>query len=348
MRYGAVIALLFLVACGGARTGPPTFVPATTDAARPGSTQLSWQLSTRYAAIGASDAVGIGASVPCGLYTSTFAGCPGGTGYVPVLSRDDEPTLLASTYLDDLGLSGAVIGSDIRTMVNRYGSASYDACRPRIFVDTVPGDFITYETPKIPAGTDQVTLFAGGNDAMGLVNALGCGAGGTTAASQAAFIHQWTAAFANDLTTLVKAVRSKAPTARIGIANLPDLADIPMSWSRTAAQKAALTQFAVGFDLAINALHSPAANIVVVDLLCDSQSYITANYASDGFHPNDAGYANLASHLYAQLRAIGNKTSPPISPAPVTCPRVAATAQIRATQSAVRMGDLLPNPEMAR
>ena len=33
----------------------------------------------RYTALGASDAVGIGASVPC----LPFTDCPGGTGYVP-------------------------------------------------------------------------------------------------------------------------------------------------------------------------------------------------------------------------------------------------------------------------
>ena len=37
-----------------------------------------------------------------------------------------------------------------------------------------------------------------------------------------------------------------------------------------------------------------SSNVVVVDLMCDSRSYIPSNYSSDGLHPNDAGYAFIA------------------------------------------------------
>jgi hypothetical protein len=40
-----------------------------------------------------------------------------------------------------------------------------------------------------------------------------------------------------------------------------------------------------------------SSSIVVVDLMCDSRSYIPSNYSSDGLHPNDAGYAYIASEV---------------------------------------------------
>jgi hypothetical protein len=47
----------------------------------------------------------------------------------------------------------------------------------------------------------------------------------------------------------------------------------------------------VGFGRQANALVSDG--VIVVDLLCDPRSYQAGNYSSDGFHPNDAGYAYL-------------------------------------------------------
>ena len=39
---------------------------------------------------------------------------------------------------------------------------------------------------------------------------------------------------------------------------------------------------------------SPAT---VIDLMCDSRAYQAVNYFSDGFHPNDTGYAFIAAEV---------------------------------------------------
>jgi lysophospholipase L1-like esterase len=48
--------------------------------------------------------------------------------------------------------------------------------------------------------------------------------------------------------------------------------------------------------------------VLVVDLMCDPRSYIPSNYSSDGFHPNDAGYAFMAE---AVTRAVNSGSLPP-------------------------------------
>ncbi len=42
-----------------------------------------------------------------------------------------------------------------------------------------------------------------------------------------------------------------------------------------------------------------AQDVRVVDLLCDPRSYQPGHYSSDGFHPNDAGYAFMADLVVA-------------------------------------------------
>jgi hypothetical protein len=45
----------------------------------------------------------------------------------------------------------------------------------------------------------------------------------------------------------------------------------------------------------------------VVDLMCDSRSYVASNYSADGLHPNDAGHAFIASEV---VKAITGTTYP--------------------------------------
>ena len=58
-------------------------------------------------------------------------------------------------------------------------------------------------------------------------------------------------------------------------------------------------------------------NVTVVDLLCNARSYQASMYSSDGFHPNDTGYAYIADEA---VRAINAGSAPP--PAP-SCPEMA-------------------------
>ena len=41
-------------------------------------------------------------------------------------------------------------------------------------------------------------------------------------------------------------------------------------------------------------------SVSVVDLMCDRRTYLPSNYFSDGFHPNDSGYAYIASEEIPQ------------------------------------------------
>ena len=49
------------------------------------------------------------------------------------------------------------------------------------------------------------------------------------------------------------------------------------------------------------------AGITVVDVMCDARLYQASNYSSDGFHPNDSGYAILGAEI---ARAVTDSTYP--------------------------------------
>ena len=51
----------------------------------------------------------------------------------------------------------------------------------------------------------------------------------------------------------------------------------------------------------VNALGSSSAR--VIDLMCDSRSYVASNYSGDGLHPNDAGYAFIAAEVVNAITA---------------------------------------------
>jgi lysophospholipase L1-like esterase len=266
-------------------------------AASPGAPRAAhWRSQTAYVytAIGASDAVGVGSSHPC-----KTPSCPGGTGYVPDIAR-----LLAQTgatvTLTDLGISGAFIGPDF-AMLRQQLSACAGSPGPVY-------DFITNEVPQVPGTTNVMTIFAGGNDTNVVVQALLCGFGGSTESTQEAYIDGKTTAFGSDYAALLAGVRQRAPGVRIAVANLPNFAGVPAFVNLPEPVRAMLQATSVGFDdEVINKL--VARGIPVVDLLCDPRSYDPANFSSDGFHPNDAGYAILAAALAPVLE--GKSIPPP-------------------------------------
>jgi lysophospholipase L1-like esterase len=306
IRFASLVAAFAfgstLVACSSSNvklTPPPTFSPSPTPS--PTATPSA----VRYTAIGASDAVGYGASVPCANPpTVAVPTCPGGTGYVPDLAR-----LLTNAgsvvTLNDLGISGAVLGPDILSTVNMYGAlGSPDQCTPRTAgVDAYPADFITAELPHLTGTETLVTVFAGGNDTNGIANAAGCMAAASATTQQIdAFVSSEIAAFGEDLATLLGSVRAKAPNAKIYVANLPNFALIPVGQEQSLAAQQLLTAISVGIDLqVIDPL--AASGTPVIDLLCNPQSYVPANFYTDGFHPDDAGYAAFAAAFDAQITA---------------------------------------------
>ena len=238
-----------------------------------------------YTAIGASDAAGVGGSVVCAPFTA----CPDGTGYVPVIARDLRAGG-ATVTLMNLGIPAAVLSRRIQDIGNTYGRG-------------IPGNLIDDEAPFVPKATTLVTVFAGGNDTNAVATAVANGAGGS---DPNGYIDAQVQAFATDYLALVAAVKQRAPSARIVVANLPNFAGMPYTSGLSAADKRIMQRISVGFSTqAVNPL--AGQGIAVVDLLCDARFLQPAIFSADGFHPNDAGYRLLADVM---LRAINESAYP--------------------------------------
>ena len=227
-----------------------------------------------YTAVGASDANGIGSSVPCVPFTD----CPDGMGYVPVAARQLKARGFTVT-LTNLGIPTAVIGRDFETLGQQYNR-------------TIVGNFIDHEMPFVPKNATIVTVFAGVNDAITVTAALGAGAGGS---DPAGYIDQQVKAFGADYATLLNGIRDRAPGARIIVLNVPNVAGIPYFAGAPLSQRQAQQRASVGFTTAgINSL--TPQGVTIVDLMCDPRAYLPSNYSAD-FHPNDSGYAFIAAEI---------------------------------------------------
>lgn len=247
-----------------------------------------------YTAIGASDGVGFGSTAPC----LPFADCPDGTGYVQLTARRlrADGRILSLT---NLSIPGNVLSRDIQTIANDVG-------RP------VDGNFIDRMMPFVPRNSTLVTVFAGGNDANAIGEAVARGRGG---ADPTAYITTQVSNFGRDMRTLYSGIRERAPNARVIVLNLPNLAGLPYSAPLTVAQKRILQSIAVGFSAQTNTLVQQGA--LVIDLMCDARSYQAGNYSSDGFHPNDAGYAYMHALIYP-IATTGSAPPPSASCGPMT------------------------------
>ena len=238
-----------------APSGPPA----------PGST-------IRYTVLGASDAIGFGSSSPCLPYTECA-----GNGYVFVAARQ----LRSQGYtviFTNRGIPTAVISPAFESLARQYGHP-------------VAGNFIDGELPFVPQDSTLVTIFAGANDVNVITGALGGGAG---AGDQSGYIDQQVRSFGDSYRALVGGIRSNARSARLVVLNLPNLAGLPFLAGAPLSQRQAAQRASVGMTTTvINPLR--AADLAVIDLMCDGRFYQPAIYSSDGFHPNDAGYAILAS-----------------------------------------------------
>ena len=224
----------------------------------------------RYTAIGASDANGVGASVACIPFTE----CENGTGYVPLLAR----RLRAASHevtLTNLGIPEAVLSPAIQAIARASGRDVF-------------ANFVERELPFVPANTTLVTILGGPNDTLALGDAIEKGAAGTNAR---AYIDTQIAAFGADYDRLVKGAQERAPGAFIVILNMPNLAGLPFAVNAGQPRRQLLQAISVGFSREAN--RRAGTGVVVVDLMCDPQIYDRARYSSDGFHPNDAGYAYL-------------------------------------------------------
>lgn len=237
-----------------------------------------------YTAIGASDAAGVGATVPClPLATS----CRESTGYVGVVQRRLSDSRAVS--LLNLALPGGVLSPDVETLGDELGR-------------NIPGNFLSQLAPFVPPGTTLVTIFAGGNDANTIATAIGAGRGGT---DPAAWLTLQVQGFARDYARLVDIIRARAPGAFIVILNAPNFGALPYVAGRPLAERRIVQEVSV--RLTREAINPLASRVPVVDLMCDARSYQPGIYSADGFHPNDQGHAYLAEVL---LQAITTGTAP--------------------------------------
>jgi lysophospholipase L1-like esterase len=235
-----------------------------------------------YTAIGASDGIGFGSSSPC----LPFADCPDGKGYVQILRRQLQNT---GRTLDhrNLSIPSAVLSKAIEDLARDIGPPISD----------LAGNFIDRQAPFVPTNTTHVTIFAGGNDANVIGRATLAGRGGNDVNGYIdAQVRQWGV----DLEDLIARIRARAPNARIVALNMINLAGAPYLASRPPSEKSIMQRIAVGISDRVNALTS--RQVLVVDLMCDARLYVPSNYASDGFHPGDNGYAIFAEDALPALR----------------------------------------------
>lgn len=254
------------------------------DSGGPGPTPTPTEV--RYTAVGASDAIGVGSSVPC----LPFSACEDGRGYVPVVARQLRAQG-RDVRLTNLGLPGAVLSPAVEALAEQYGR-------------DIPANFIQQEMPFVRSGATLVTVFAGGNDTNAIAVAIDRGAG---AGNVNAFIDAQVQAFAADYVTLIQGIRQRAGSPQIIAINLPNFAGIPLTSGRSTTERRWFQRISVGLSRAANAL--TAHDVRVVDILCDARAYQRANYSSDGFHPSDAGYAFIAAEVLDAIE------TPPPAPA---------------------------------
>jgi lysophospholipase L1-like esterase len=252
-------------ACGSKSDGPTGPSPLPTP-----STPIN------YTAIGASDVIGFGASSFCNPWDD----CANGKGYVQVAARDLRArgfTVNASP----LGLPGAVLSRRILNLGHQYGRTD------------LLTNFEDQQFPFIKPDSTLVTIFAGGNDVNVFTGALGRGAGG---ADRTGFINNQITEFGREFTAALQGVRTRVPSARIIVLNLPNMAGMPLLAGASRDHRLAAQMLSVGITQTVyNPLTS--GGVVVIDLMCDPRSYQASTYFTDGFHPNDTGYAWIAAEV---------------------------------------------------
>ena len=262
------VLVVLLAAAGCSKLGNGDGNPSPTEPSGPPAAGSS----LAYSAVGASDVMGIGSTTPCFL----FEDC-NGTGYVWVAARQ----LRAQGYtvtVASLGIPAAVISRTFQDLGSQNGR-------------TIGGNLIEQEMPFVSRTANVVTVFTGANDVNTITAALGNGAGGS---DQSGYIDQKVGTFAADFITLINGIRARAGSARIIVLNLPNMSGLPYLATASLAQKQAAQRASVRMTTtAINTMQG----VTVIDLMCDARMYQGSIYSSDGFHPNDSGYALIGAEI---------------------------------------------------
>ena len=228
-----------------------------------------------YTAIGASDANGVGSTVPC----LPFTACEDGTGYVPVAARQLRATHEVTVM--NLGIPASVLSPAVEAIARQIGRE-------------VTGNFVDRQMPFVPTNSTVVTISGGVNDANAIGEAIEKGAAG---AGVAQYIETQARAFGADYDRLTQGVRNRARNSFLVLFNVPNLAAMPYAARYPIEHRRVLQSVSVAFSREANRQAAPG--IVVMDVMCDQTLYAPSNFARDGFHPNDAGYAYIAARLSA-------------------------------------------------
>lgn len=244
-----------------------------------------------YLSMGASDAVGVGSSVPC-LFN---VDCANGTSYVAILTRALRNAGKTVT-LTNPAVPGAVMSPAIQQLTRQIGR------------NDVIANFIDNQLPFVTPATTHVSIFAGGNDGNAIAQAIRAGVPGSDTPNDIrAFVDRQVAQWGTDLEDLIRRIRGRSANTRIVAYNLPNLAALRYVSGLSTFERSILQRIAVGLSDRINAL--TAQNVLVVDLLCEPRIYQDGNVSSDGFHPSDAGY-QLMADLAFNAMANGTGSAP--------------------------------------
>jgi lysophospholipase L1-like esterase len=165
--------------------------------------------------------------------------------------------------------------------------------------------------PFVPRETTLVTIFGGGNDANAVGDAIEQGAAGSDISG---YVAQQARAFGADFDRLVAGVKDRVPAAFVIVINVPNLGLIPYSQRYPLEHRRVLQQISVAFSREAN--RQAGSGVAVLDAMFDPAFYLPSHFSSDGFHPNDAGYAHLASRLAAIVN--GSTSAPAASCAQMT------------------------------
>jgi lysophospholipase L1-like esterase len=286
-RYLArtLVAALLLAASAGCSSSSPT-APSPSGPPAPGA-------PVHYTAIGASEANGVGSSVPC----LPFTPCENGTGYVPVLARRLGES--RSVTLTNMGIPASVLSPAIEAIARQHARE-------------VTGNFVERQAPFVPRATTLLTVFGGATDANAIGDAMEQGAAGGDVPG---YIDRQARAFGADFDRLIQVVRDRAPEAFVIVINVPNMALLPYAARYPLEHRRVLQAVSVAFSREAN--RQAGAGVVVLDVMCDAALYTPSNFSSDGFHPSDAGYAHIAARLAAVVD--GGASTPAAS-----CPSMTA------------------------
>jgi lysophospholipase L1-like esterase len=160
----------------------------------------------------------------------------------------------------------------------------------------IPGTFLDQIVPFIPPSSTVITIFTGGNDTNVIAQNVRAGRGGSDVRG---FIDAQVRQWGSDYDELIRRLRARAPSARLVAINLPNLGGAPYVANLTTLERSIVQYIAVGLTDRINATQS--SGVLVVDLMCDLRVYDGSSFSSDGFHPNDRGYALIAELTYPAL-----------------------------------------------